>query len=207
MNTVYLRALMISVMVSLAPQALASAQTDISVSDHNWIKGQQDALAAMKEGMPDPGAGLPVLPQPQQDLINRLQGNIAAQTTTMGDKDTFPAIYFVSLGIPREGLLPMLKDARRYNIPPTLRGLVNNDMRQTAAVMFELNKEDKDAGVQIDPTLFSQYQITTVPALVVTCPGHYDVIRGSLPLQKALEKVAESGDCAATARQLLEAAR
>ncbi|AEN67241.1 type-F conjugative transfer system pilin assembly protein TrbC (plasmid) [Enterobacter soli] len=207
MNTAYLRALMISVMVSLAPQALASAQTDISVSDHNWIKGQQDALAAMKEGMPDPGAGLPVLPQPQQDLINRLQGNIAAQTTTMGDKDTFPAIYFVSLGIPREGLLPMLKDARRYNIPPTLRGLVNNDMRQTAAVMFELNKEDKDAGVQIDPTLFSQYQITTVPALVVTCPGHYDVIRGSLPLQKALEKVAESGDCAATARQLLEAAR
>ncbi|MGK3194564.1 type-F conjugative transfer system pilin assembly protein TrbC [Enterobacter soli] len=207
MNTAYLRALMISVMVSLAPQAQASAQTDISVSDHNWIKGQQDALAAMKEGMPDPGAGLPVLPQPQQDLINRLQGNIAAQTTTMGDKDTFPAIYFVSLGIPREGLLPMLKDARRYNIPPTLRGLVNNDMRQTAAVMFELNKEDKDAGVQIDPTLFSQYQITTVPALVVTCPGHYDVIRGSLPLQKALEKVAESGDCAATARQLLEAAR
>lgn len=207
MNTAYLRALMISVMVSLAPQALASAQTDISVSDHNWIKGQQDALAAMKEGMPDPGAGLPVLPQPQQDLINRLQGNIAAQTTTMGDKDTFPAIYFVSLGIPREGLLPMLKDARRYNIPPTLRGLVNNDMRQTAAVMFELNKEDKDAGVQIDPTLFSQYQITTVPALVVTCPGHYDVIRGSLPLQKALEKVAESGDCAATASQLLEAAR
>ncbi|MFZ5210235.1 type-F conjugative transfer system pilin assembly protein TrbC [Enterobacter kobei] len=207
MNTAYLRALMISVMVSLAPQAQASAQTDISVSDHNWIKGQQDALAAMKEGMPDPGAGLPVLPQPQQDLINRLQGNIAAQTTTMGDKDTFPAIYFVSLGIPREGLLPMLKDARRYNIPPTLRGLVNNDMRQTAAVMFELNKEDKDAGVQIDPTLFSQYQITTVPALVVTCPGHYDVIRGSLPLQKALEKVAESGDCDATARQLLEAAR
>jgi conjugal transfer pilus assembly protein TrbC len=28
---------------------LASAQTDISVSDRNWIKGQQDALAAMKE--------------------------------------------------------------------------------------------------------------------------------------------------------------
>lgn len=206
MKTAYFRALMFSVLAGFASQVLASAQTETSVTDRNWIKGQQDALAAMKEGMPDPGAGLPVLPQAQQDLINRLQGNIAAQSTTMGDKDTFPAIYFVSLGIPREGLLPMLKDARRYNIPPTLRGLVNNDMRQTAAVMFELNKEDKDAGVQIDPTLFSQYQITTVPALVVTCPGHYDVIRGSLPLQKALEKVAESGDCAATARQLLEAA-
>lgn len=207
MKTAYFRALMFSVLAGFASQAMASAQTETSVTDRNWIKGQQDALEAMKDSLPAQSAGLPALPQAQQDLINRLQGNIAAQTTTMGDKDTFPAIYFVSLGIPREGLLPMLKDARRYNIPPTLRGLVNNDMRQTAALMFELNKEDKDAGVQIDPTLFSQYHITTVPALVVTCPGRYDVIRGSLPLKEALEKVAESGDCAVTARQLLEAAR
>ncbi|HAT3667079.1 MULTISPECIES: type-F conjugative transfer system pilin assembly protein TrbC [Enterobacteriaceae] len=208
MKIAYLRALTISVMIAFAPLARASTQTDISVSDHNWIKGQQDALAAMKEDLQGQSStDLSLLPQRQQDLINRLQGNIAAQSTSMGEKDTFPAIYFVSLGIPREGLLPMLKDARRYNIPPTLRGLVNNDMRQTAAAMFELSKEDKDAGVQIDPTLFTQYNITTVPALVVTCPGHHDVIRGSLPLQQALEKVAESGDCAATARHLLEAAR
>ncbi|EMI5464279.1 type-F conjugative transfer system pilin assembly protein TrbC [Enterobacter roggenkampii] len=208
MKIAYLRALTISVMIAFAPLARASTQTDISVSDHNWIKGQQDALAAMKEDLQGQSStDLSLLPQRQQDLINRLQGNIAAQSTSMGEKDTFPAIYFVSLGIPREGLLPMLKDARRYNIPPTLRGLVNNDMRQTAAAMFELSKEDKDAGVQIDPTLFTQYNITTVPALVVTCPGHHDVIRGSLPLQQALEKVAESGDCAATARHLLEAAK
>ena len=45
MKNAYLRALMVSVMVGFAPLALASAQTDISVSDHNWIKGQQDALA------------------------------------------------------------------------------------------------------------------------------------------------------------------
>lgn len=208
MKNAYLRALTISVMIAFAPLGWASTQTDISVSDHNWIKGQQDALAAMKEDLQShPTTDLSVLPQRQQDLINRLLGDIAAQSTSMGEKDTFPAIYFVSLGIPREGLLPMLKDARRYNIPPTLRGLVNNDMRQTAAAMFELSKEDKDAGVQIDPTLFTQYNITTVPALVVTCPGHHDVIRGSLPLQQALEKVAESGDCAATARHLLEAAK
>jgi len=207
MKNAYLRALTISVMIAFAPLALASAQTDISVSDHSWIKGQQDALAAMKEDLQGHPAAAPVLPQRQLDLINHLQGDIAARTNTMGEKDTFPAIYFVSLGIPREGLLPMLKDARRYNIPPTLRGLVNNDMRQTAAAMFELSKEDKDAGMQIDPTLFTQYNITTVPALVVTCPGHYDVIRGSLPLQQALEKVAESGDCAVTARHLLEAGK
>ncbi|WP_446028803.1 type-F conjugative transfer system pilin assembly protein TrbC [Lelliottia amnigena] len=207
MKTATLRALIISVLAGFASQGFASAQADISVNDRGWIKGQQDMLASMKEQQPDSPAALPALPPSQQALINRLQGNIAAQSTAMGERDAFPAVYFVSLGIAQEGLLPMLKDARRYNIPPTLRGLVNNDMRQTAAVMFELNKEDKDAGVQIDPTLFSEYHITVVPALVVTCPGHHDVIRGSLPLKQALEKVAESGDCAATAKQILEAGK
>lgn len=207
MKTALLRALIFSVLAGLLPQAQASAQTGISVSDRDWMKGQQDSLEALKGSLNNPPAGVSVLPPAQQELINRLQGDIAAQTNTMGEKDTFPAIYFVSLGIPREGLLPMLKDARRFNIPPTLRGLLNNDMRQTASAMFELSKEDKDAGVQIDPTLFTQYNISVVPALVVTCPGHFDVIRGSLPLQQALEKVAQDGDCAATARRLLEAAQ
>ena len=50
MKNAYLRALTISVMIAFAPLALASAQTDISVSDHSWIKGQQDALAAIESG-------------------------------------------------------------------------------------------------------------------------------------------------------------
>ncbi|EGV5523656.1 type-F conjugative transfer system pilin assembly protein TrbC [Salmonella enterica] len=203
MKTAYLQALIFSVLCCCMSYAMASMQTDISVSDRDWIKAQQDA---QKEMLNKPPVRLPVN-QSQQNLINRLQADIVSQQAAVKGKDTFPAIYFVSLGIPREGLLLMLNDARRYNIPPTIRGLVNNDMRQTAAMMFELNKQGNDVGVQIDPTLFAEYNIRVVPALVVTCPGHHDVIRGSLPLRQALEKVAESGDCAETARTLLEAAR
>ncbi|MCP5634790.1 type-F conjugative transfer system pilin assembly protein TrbC, partial [Klebsiella pneumoniae] len=87
------RALTFSVMVAFAPMVVASAQTDISVTDHSWIKSQQDALAAMKDDLQSQSAGSYVLPQAQQDLITRLQGNIVAQTTTMGEKDTFQAIY------------------------------------------------------------------------------------------------------------------
>jgi hypothetical protein len=54
--------------------------------------------------------------------------------------------------------------------------------------MFELNKEDKDAGVQIDPTLFSQYNITTVPALVVTCPGHMTLSGEVCPCSRRWKK-------------------
>ncbi|WP_370968040.1 type-F conjugative transfer system pilin assembly protein TrbC [Enterobacter wuhouensis] len=206
MNTTLYRALILSVLVTCASQALASEQTSVSASDRDWMKQQQQSMNTLKQSLQ--GQALP-LPAEQQVLISRLQGDIASQQAAResGEKRTFPAMYFVSLGLPREGLLPMLKEANRYGVPATLRGLVNNDLRQTASAMFELAKEDKNIGVQIDPTLYTEYHITTIPALVVTCPGRFDVIRGSLPLKQSLEKVAEKGDCAATAKQILEAAQ
>ena len=200
------RALLLSVLLACAPASLASEQTSVSASDRDWMKQQQQSMNMLKQSLQ--GQALP-LPAEQQALISRLQGDIASHQAAReyDEKRTFPAMYFVSLGLPREGLLPMLKEANRYGVPATLRGLVNNDLRQTASAMFELAKEDKNIGVQIDPTLYTEYHITTIPALVVTCPGRFDVIRGSLPLKQALEKVAESGDCAATAKQILEAAQ
>ncbi|HEY3616902.1 MAG TPA: type-F conjugative transfer system pilin assembly protein TrbC [Candidatus Sulfotelmatobacter sp.] len=181
----------------------ASEQTTISAQDRDWMKQQQASLQEFQQAMHGQTLSLPAA---QQDRMDTLQRGIAQQQSAQGnvDRPAFPAIYFVSLGIPKEGLLPMLQAAHRYGIPATLRGLIHNDMRQTASMMFELSKEDKNIGVQIDPTLYSDYGINVVPALVVTCPGHVDVIRGSLPLKQALEKVAEQGDCALTAKKLLE---
>lgn len=181
----------------------ASEQTTISAQDRDWMKQQQAELQEFQQAMHGQSLSLPAA---QQDRVGTLQRGIAQQQAAQGngDRPAFPAIYFVSLGIPKEGLLPMLQDAHRYGIPATLRGLIHNDMRQTASMMFELSKEDKNIGVQIDPTLYSDYGIKAVPALVVTCPGHVDVIRGSLPLKQALEKIAEQGDCALTAKKLLE---
>ena len=201
-NTLF-RALLLSVLFGGAQTVLASEQASVSDSDMAWMKQQQQPLESLKQRLQGQAMSLPA---EQQARISRLQGDLARQQAEResGEKRTFPAMYFVSLGLPREGLLPMLKEANRYGVPATLRGLVNNDLRQTASAMFELAKEDKNIGVQIDPTLYTEYHITTIPALVVTCPGRFDVIRGSLPLKQALEKVAESGDCAATAKQILE---
>lgn len=205
MKTIFFQTLIVSGLFACAHVVAASEQGTVSGRDMAWMKEQQQALQAFKDGLQGQTLNLPPA---QQDLIARLQNDMAGQPGGgNADRKSFPAIYFVSLGLPREGLLPMLQDATRYGIPATLRGLVNNDLRQTANAMYELSKTDNKVGVQIDPTLFSEYHITTVPALVVTCPGHFDVIRGSLPLQQALEKVAEQGDCAATARQLLERAK
>lgn len=206
MNTRRFQALLASGLLFSMSISFASDQVAADGRDREWMKQQQNALQEFKDSL----SGQTVtLPPAQQSLVDKLQQGIRIDQMAQGggEKRTPDAIYFVSLGIPREGLLPMLQDAARLNIPATLRGLINNDFRQTAARVFELTKEDKTVGVQIDPTLYSDYHITAVPALVVTCPGHYDIIRGSLPLRDALGKIAEQGDCAATARKLLETSR
>ncbi|BCU50940.1 conjugal transfer pilus assembly protein TrbC [Citrobacter amalonaticus] len=205
MKNTFFRALLASALMACTLNVMASEQSSVSAGDMNWMKQQQQTLDDFKQRLQ--GATMQ-LPAEQQALIEKLQGDIGRQQAGQqaGEKRTFPAIYFVSLGLPREGLLPMLKDANRYGIPATLRGLVNNDLRQTASAMFELAKEDKNIGVQIDPTLYTEYHITAIPALVVTCSGRYDVIRGSLPLKDALERIAKDGDCAETAKRLLKEA-
>lgn len=202
MKNTFFRALLASALMTCTLKVMASEQSGVTASDMNWMKQQQQTLDDFRQRLQ--GATMQ-LPAEQQALIEKLQGDIGRQQA--GEKRTFPAIYFVSLGLPREGLLPMLKDANRYGIPATLRGLVNNDLRQTASAMFELAKEDKNIGVQIDPTLYTEYHITAIPALVVTCPGRHDVIRGSLPLKDALERIAKDGDCAETAKRLLKEAK
>ncbi|EPR0422786.1 type-F conjugative transfer system pilin assembly protein TrbC [Enterobacter hormaechei] len=119
------------------------------------------------------------------------------------DKPVHGALYFVSFAIPETGLKRMLGEARRYDIPAVLRGMVNNDMKATADAVMSLVQEGSASGVAIDPNRYREYGITSVPSLVVYCEAGHDVIRGNLRLKQALGKVAELGDCRDEARALL----
>lgn len=125
------------------------------------------------------------------------------QQEAQQDKPTHGALYFVSFAIPETGLKRMLTEARRYDIPAVLRGMVNNDMKATADAVMSLVQEGSASGVAIDPNRYREYGITSVPSLVVYCESGHDVIRGNLRLKQALGKVAEQGDCRDEARALL----
>ncbi|TPG56819.1 type-F conjugative transfer system pilin assembly protein TrbC [Ewingella americana] len=203
MNKHLITALALSVALLCAQTVQAAEQPTVSASDTTYMKQKQNELEQFQAQL----KGMNItLPQAQQDKVSQLQNEIAASQADQNsaDRPTPQAVYFVSLGIAEEGLLPMLQNARRFGIPATLRGLLDNDFRKTASVMFELSKKDKQIGVQIDPTLFQQYGIKAVPALVVTCKGKFDVLYGSLPVQEALEEVKRRGDCADTATKLLQ---
>lgn len=95
MKKVLFRALLASSLV-ICLSAAASEQAGVSANDRAWMKQQQDALQSFKESLKDTSMSLPPA---QQDLVTRLQQGIAKDQPDT-EKKTFPAIYFVSLGLP-----------------------------------------------------------------------------------------------------------
>lgn len=162
------------------------AQRSVPIPDFLWSWPKQPALTGQ-----------------QQSFID---GLTPSQPQATPDKAVPTALYFVSFSMSEEALKGLISETDRLRIPATLRGLINNDFRQTANAVFRLVGDKKRGGVQVDPTAFKNYGIKAVPALVVSCQGHYDRVAGNIAPVQALRKIAEFGECAVVAKALLQAA-
>lgn len=188
--------------------ATASAADNSNIFENRaWLKQQEDLSERLRQH-PDRQLQQELEAQIKRNPLNRsdsqfIDNLVSQQKAANQEKPTEGALYFVSFSIPEEGLKRMLHETRQYGIPATLRGLVNNDMKATTDAVMQLVKDGVTDGVQIDPTLYSQYNIRSVPALVVRCQTGYDVVRGNIRVKQALEKVAETGDCSQMARTML----
>jgi len=176
-------------------------------NDQQFINDQLRAGDALRNApVPDFLRSMPKQPALTGQQQSFIEGLTPSQPQAMADKPVPAALYFVSFSMPEEGLKVLIGETDRLRIPATLRGLINNDFRQTANAVLRLVGEEKRGGVQVDPTAFKTYGITAVPALVVTCQGRYDRVAGNIAPVQALRKIAESGECAAVAKTLLAAA-
>ncbi|EDL8432089.1 type-F conjugative transfer system pilin assembly protein TrbC [Salmonella enterica subsp. diarizonae] len=143
---------------------------------------------------------------PQDQAFLEAQASQFRQSMQPGERPVDATLVFVSFSMPAEELKQRVKDAAQLNIPVVIRGMVNGDMRATANAVANLVKESNTGGVQIDPTTFRKYNITAVPVLIVVCGNQGDTVdrlQGDLTLHQALKRVAEEGDCAETAWNLL----
>lgn len=193
--------------LSLLSATVSAADNINTPENRQWLKQQEDFSEQLRQH-PDNQLRQQLEAQIKQNPLPRSDrqfiDNLASQQQAAHQaKPTEGALYFVSFSIPEEGLKRILHETTHYAIPATLRGLVDNDMKTTTDEVMALVKDGTTDGVQIDPTLYSQYNIRSVPALVVHCQAGYDVVRGNIRVEQALEKIAEKGDCAQTARHLL----
>ena len=115
---------------------------------------------------------------------------------------------FASLSLPKTRLIELIKEATKYNGAVVLRGLKNNSYKDTALFLQPII-EQAGAGFIIDPTLFTQYNITKVPVFVLNDPlvKQHDKITGNIGVEYALQEFAKNGDLKNTAGKILEAAK
>nr|WP_032490366.1 type-F conjugative transfer system pilin assembly protein TrbC [Salmonella enterica]AAM90718.1 TrbC [Salmonella enterica subsp. enterica serovar Typhi] len=145
----------------------------------------------------------PVAPQDQAFLDS--QASQFRQAMQPGERPVDAALVFVSFSMPPDELKQRVKDAAELNIPVVIRGMVNGDMRTTANAGRSGEREQYRRGTDRSNT-FRKYNITAVPVLIVACGNQGDTVdrlQGDLTLHQALKRVAEEGDCADTARNLL----
>lgn len=124
---------------------------------------------------------------------------------------------FVSFSMPKESLQRWAAQAKKTNAPLVIQGLVDDSFTKTQQAVAALS-HDGQSGVVLDPRLFRQYHIQQVPAVVVVHPTDLkpclpnqscwhsevsDVIIGDVGLESALQVIAERGDNAQVAEQLL----
>jgi len=132
----------------------------------------------------------------QADLVRR-QMVPAAQPTTSGIKKRSGVFYLVSWSIPDAELKGYLREAFQLGATVAFRGLLDDDFKTTVARTKALAVELREQAphTTIDPVIFRQLGVTTVPALVVANEQQALIVEGAAPLAHLLSvMVRENGD-------------
>lgn len=116
-----------------------------------------------------------------------------------------PTVHvFVSFSMPESLLIQTFREAEKLNIPVYLKGFHKNSMKLTTKKIMEYSKVVPDLSLQIDPTLFEQYSINKVPAVVSDNGESFDVIYGNIKIKDALSRIVTLGESGLTESQFPE---
>lgn len=130
----------------------------------------------------------------QADLVRR---QIVPGGERAGIRKRNGVFYLVSWSIPEPELKGYLREAYKLGATVVFRGLIEDNFHKTVdrtkALAVELNKEAPHT--TIDPVIFRQFGVKTVPALVVANEQQALIVEGAAPLAHLLTlMVRENGE-------------
>lgn len=144
-----------------------------------------------------------------QASTNQVQQSVTQNANE--SKEASGVLVFVSLGMPEPVLRQILMQANQLGVPVVVRGVLNNNFKDSAKVLFSIlhpqNQPAIKGGLTIDPKWFKEFGITQVPAVVAVsdaapcyqdnCPTPaFDVVYGNIPIPEALKKIVSQGNAA-----------
>lgn len=138
--------------------------------------------------------------KPNQINVSELMTQ--AQKQFANDPSNTDVTLFLSFtSIESEIVNQYVLQATKYGIPIVLRGFVKNSYKETANYIRRLQLSYPELVILIDPPAYEKYQITEVPALVVTkanatplkdgCAfaGDYTKVSGQVSIQAMLDYI------------------
>lgn len=185
-------------MITHASQQYGGAVKGIAAGQAGEANQYQEVVQALNQQVSAP-------------VLAGTQNGREAPTESGDGKSAQGVMVFVSLGMPPEVLRQILMEAHQLNIPVVVRGVLHNNFKESAQVLFGIlhpaNEPPIEGGVEIDPKWFKEFNITEVPAVVAIgsappCFGPsckippYDIVYGNIPIPKALTMIVEEGDAA-----------
>jgi type-F conjugative transfer system pilin assembly protein TrbC len=119
---------------------------------------------------------------------------------------TSSPLIMISFSMPESKIKSLMSEGARIGANVVIRGALNNDLPTTIRRIQKIASENGAGGVQIDPTLFSRFKVTTVPTFILplepikTCnekgcevPKHVKA-HGTATLRYFLEKASRLGN-------------
>lgn len=105
------------------------------------------------------------------------------------------ALVFVSMSMPREAVKQWMTEAAKLDVSINIRGLVAETLPKSILFIQKLIGENKNiGGLNIDPTLFDEYGIEKVPAVVLRRKNNtFDVVYGTSSISEALTVIKNEG--------------
>src|SRR5690606_18208292 len=113
-------------------------------------------------------------------------------------------MIFVSASMPKAALEEYSIQAKKAGAVLVFRGLINNSFKQTTSFIYSLNSQGTTA--IIDPLSYHNFNITSVPQIVVITDKHnckwgrceqtpkHDKIQGNISLEYALSEISKRGE-------------
>ena len=106
-------------------------------------------------------------------------------------------LIFVSQSVPPDSIKELSAQANRVGGKLVFRGLVGESFKETQNYIQELG-----VVADIDPTKFEEFEVTQVPAFVLSREGKHDKMVGNISLGGFLEQSSSNGDLRQEAAEL-----
>jgi conjugal transfer pilus assembly protein TrbC len=109
--------------------------------------------------------------------------------TSIASDAEIPLYVLISFSVPEETWVSLSSEMEEIGAVFVLRGLPNNSFKRLSQKIQHLNSLGVKAPIQIDPQLFTNYEISRVPSFLIIKNQAYSKVSGNISLRYALEKM------------------